>query len=70
MEKISLRYVAAGILTLKVSLISFLLWKIFSSTPNPLYSFSVDNEFLLFIGAGFIAQIIDGALGMAYGVSV
>jgi uncharacterized membrane protein YfcA len=29
----------------------------------------MDREFLLFIGAGFVAQIIDGALGMAYGVS-
>jgi uncharacterized protein len=64
-----MRYVAALILTLKVSLISFLLWKIFTSTPNPLYTFSLDNEFLWFIGAGFVAQIIDGALGMAYGVS-
>ncbi|MBN2485607.1 MAG: sulfite exporter TauE/SafE family protein [Bacteroidales bacterium] len=28
-----------------------------------------DYNLLLFIGAGFIAQLIDGALGMAYGVS-
>jgi hypothetical protein len=69
MEKINLKYVAAIIITLKVSLISFLLWKIFTSHPNPLYTFSFDKEFLLYIGAGFIAQIIDGALGMAYGVS-
>jgi uncharacterized membrane protein YfcA len=26
-------------------------------------------EFGLFVAAGFIAQLIDGALGMAYGVS-
>lgn len=30
---------------------------------------SVDNQFILFIVGGFIAQMIDGALGMAYGVS-
>lgn len=56
-------------ITLKLSLISFLLWKIFTTHPNPLYTFSFDKEFLLFIAAGFVAQIIDGALGMAYGVS-
>jgi len=27
------------------------------------------QEFALYIVAGFIAQIIDGALGMAYGVT-
>lgn len=30
---------------------------------------SVDREFLLFVLGGFIAQMVDGALGMAYGVS-
>ncbi|MGV3659411.1 MAG: sulfite exporter TauE/SafE family protein [Prosthecobacter sp.] len=29
----------------------------------------MDPDFLLYIAAGFIAQMIDGALGMAYGVS-
>jgi uncharacterized protein len=28
----------------------------------------VTSEFILFLGIGFIAQLIDGALGMAYGV--
>jgi uncharacterized membrane protein YfcA len=27
------------------------------------------NRFLLFVAAGFIAQMIDGMLGMAYGIS-
>ena len=69
MEKVNFKYVAIVMITLKVSLVSFLLWKIFTSHPNPLYTFSFDKEFLLFIAAGFVAQIIDGALGMAYGVS-
>jgi uncharacterized protein len=30
---------------------------------------SVDEELLIFTAAGFIAQMIDGALGMAYGVT-
>ena len=29
----------------------------------------MDNEFYLFILAGFLAQLVDGALGMAYGVT-
>ncbi|MFO0358461.1 MAG: TSUP family transporter [Sphingobacteriaceae bacterium] len=31
---------------------------------------TIDSNFLLFVAGGFIAQMIDGALGMAYGVSV
>ena len=69
MEKINFKYVAFAMITLKLSLIGFLGWKIFTTHPNPLYTFSFDKEFLLFIAAGFVAQIIDGALGMAYGVS-
>ncbi len=29
----------------------------------------IDSHFLWFVLAGFVAQVIDGALGMAYGVS-
>jgi hypothetical protein len=38
---------------------------------NDVTSFAAlfDYQLLLFVGAGFIAQLIDGALGMAYGVS-
>lgn len=40
---------------------------IFNSCSSLFYS--LDTQFLLFILGGFIAQLIDGALGMAYGVS-
>jgi uncharacterized membrane protein YfcA len=69
MEKVNFKYVAFAMITLKLSLIGFLGWKILSTHPNPLYTFSFDKEFILYIAAGFVAQIIDGALGMAYGVS-
>ncbi|MET0182495.1 MAG: sulfite exporter TauE/SafE family protein [Caulobacterales bacterium] len=36
---------------------------LFSGSSNPLL-----EGFLLFLGVGFIAQLVDGALGMAYGV--
>jgi hypothetical protein len=29
---------------------------------------SVTTEFMLLLGIGFVAQLVDGALGMAYGV--
>lgn len=69
MEKTNFKYVAGIILLLKFSLIGYLLYKIFHTTPNPLLTFSIDREFVLLVLAGFTAQIIDGALGMAYGVS-
>lgn len=36
---------------------------LFAGSANPLL-----EGFLLFLGVGFIAQLVDGALGMAYGV--
>ena len=30
---------------------------------------SIDTSFYLFMGAGFIAQMVDGAVGMGYGVT-
>jgi uncharacterized membrane protein YfcA len=69
MEKTNFKYVAGIMLILKFSLIGFMVYKIISTSPSPLTTFSLDKEFLLLILAGFVAQIIDGALGMAYGVS-
>ncbi len=56
------------IVTLKTSLIIFIILQltVFSNTG---FDISFDNLFLFFVVAGFIAQLIDGALGMAYGVS-
>ncbi len=38
------------------------------STGVPM-EFTFDQQFFLFVVVGFVAQIIDGALGMAYGVT-
>lgn len=57
-----------------IMLIGHLLFTLFplSSISNIFSSFinSIDSSILLYILGGFIAQMIDGALGMAYGVSV
>ena len=67
MEKLKFKHITFVILGLKVLIIAWLLWQFFHSKTNQ--GFVFDNEFLLFCLAGFIAQIIDGTLGMAYGVS-
>ncbi len=67
MEKIiRFRFIGITILLFGAALISFLVWTFFKKAPEgPLF----DQTFLYFALAGFVAQIIDGALGMAYGVS-
>jgi uncharacterized protein len=49
-------------------LFSFLPLRYFGNQAQVLFA-SLDSEILIFMAAGFIAQLIDGALGMAYGVS-
>ncbi|WP_149913920.1 sulfite exporter TauE/SafE family protein [Sphingobacterium cavernae] len=55
------------ILLLKVVIISYFGYLITQAVHNNTVDF--DTTFFLFIVAGFFAQLIDGALGMAYGVS-
>ncbi len=68
LSTISLRHIGILIIILKSALILFFVLQIlfFSSEAN---TFSFDNNIFIFIAAGFAAQLIDGALGMAYGVS-
>ncbi len=66
-DKVRLRHIGLAILVLKALLIIYLFIYVF-----PLISFSAadfDVTFLWFVLAGFMAQMIDGTLGMAYGVS-
>ena len=67
MKRFTLRHIGITIIVLKFSLIIFLL-----ATVLPKVSWSdisISSTFLLFSLIGFVAQIIDGTLGMAYGVS-
>jgi uncharacterized membrane protein YfcA len=64
MDKIiRLKHIGLVIVILKASLILFFL------TQIDFTSFRLEENFIWFVVAGFIAQMIDGALGMAYGVS-
>ncbi len=67
MNSIRLRHIGAVILLFKAALIAMLIWMIIKS-PNPTH-LAMDGEFLFFVAGGFAAQMIDGLLGMAYGVS-
>lgn len=66
-DKFKFRHITFVILALKLVFIGWLIWEFIRS--NQQQTFTFDKEFLLFCLAGFIAQLIDGTLGMAYGVS-
>src|SRR5690349_20599622 len=47
----------------------FLIIELPQMAPHPGRTYFMDLNILVFILVGFVAQMIDGALGMAYGVS-
>lgn len=67
MEKLQFKHISYVILALKVCIIGWLVWQFFFTGADN--SFVADEQFFLFCLVGFIAQLIDGTLGMAYGVS-
>lgn len=67
MKKIKLRDISLTIVILKVVLIAVVLIKYLPKAS--MEDLKLDDTFFLFLVAGFLAQIVDGALGMAYGVT-
>lgn len=67
MEKIKLRHISLLIVALKIVLITIVLVKYLPGASSEDLKF--DSTFFWFLLAGFLAQIVDGALGMAYGVT-
>ena len=67
MEKIKLRHISFLIVVLKIVLIAIVLVKYLPEASSEDLKF--DSTFFWFLLAGFLAQIVDGALGMAYGVT-
>jgi uncharacterized membrane protein YfcA len=67
MYGITFRHIGWAIIFLKITLISFLLITILPAVKTS--DIRIDITFFQFILVGFIAQMIDGTLGMAYGVS-
>lgn len=68
MEKISRRHIGIIIISLKLLFVSLAIWTFMQGGLKEIY-FEVDTTFFWFMLAGFLAQLIDGALGMAYGVT-
>ena len=60
-------YISAAILVLKAVVGLWLVWEFVHSPEAGTFTFS--KQFWWFCLAGFIAQLIDGALGMAHGVT-
>jgi len=67
MEKIKLKHITIVIVALKIILISIVVIKYLPEASKEDLLF--DQTFFWFLLAGFLAQIVDGALGMAYGVT-
>src|SRR5690606_38568944 len=66
-NRINAKHISIGMVLLKLALVAILLVK-YLPTASP-SDWHVNATFFWFILAGFIAQIVDGALGMAYGVT-
>ncbi|WP_460671476.1 sulfite exporter TauE/SafE family protein [Larkinella ripae] len=62
------RFVIVGVITL-VLFIGVAAWQLLNIPVQPVVDELVHPTFWLFVLAGFVAQTIDGALGMAYGIS-
>lgn len=67
MKLLKLWHIGFAILVLKVVLITYLLVTVLP-TVNA-FDLIPGNTFYIFVIVGFVAQMIDGTLGMAYGVS-
>ena len=67
LDTLSLRNIGNAIIGLKAIAISIMAYLLFQEVQSGTTLF--DENFKWFFLAGFLAQIIDGALGMAYGVS-
>jgi len=66
-ENVQIKFIAYAMIFMKISLLGILIYRI--STGLSGFSFTFDTVLLYYIGIGFIAQLVDGALGMAYGAS-
>lgn len=67
MSKIKTWHISLIIISLKLSLVALVLVKYLPTASAE--DLTLDRTFLLFLLAGFFAQMVDGALGMAYGAT-
>ncbi len=66
-RKIQLKHIAWVIVLLKVLIVTYFVFLLVRGYQSKTLNF--DKTFFEFVLVGFVAEVIDGALGMAYGVS-
>jgi uncharacterized membrane protein YfcA len=66
-ENIQMKFIAYAMVFMKISLLGILIYRI--ATGINTIHFNFDTILLYYVGIGFVAQLVDGALGMAYGAS-
>jgi len=66
-NRINAKHISIGMVLLKLALVAILLVK-YLPTASP-SDWHINSTFFWFVLAGFLAQIVDGALGMAYGAT-
>ncbi|MBK9398881.1 MAG: sulfite exporter TauE/SafE family protein [Saprospiraceae bacterium] len=66
-EHITNKHISRVIIIIKSALVLVLAFKLWQASQSG-YQLNIDREFFIFLAVGFIAEIVDGALGMAYGV--
>ncbi len=66
-ERVQIKFIAYLMVFMKISLLGILFYRISSGIGS--FNLVIDNQLFYYIGAGFLAQLVDGALGMAYGAS-
>ncbi|MEY3051094.1 MAG: hypothetical protein RLY31_879 [Bacteroidota bacterium] len=67
MEKITLRHISILMIAGKAMALGWMGWQVYEAQASG--GWYADRFFWICAGVGFLAQLIDGALGMAYGVS-
>ncbi len=66
-DNIKFRNVAIVMVMMKVALLAVLVYRVYIDFDKG--AFELDSLFYFFVFVGFIAQLIDGSLGMAYGAT-
>jgi uncharacterized membrane protein YfcA len=64
---VTFRQIAITMLFMKLVIITYFAYLLIGELYDGTLLF--DSTFFIFMGVGFLAQVVDGALGMAYGVS-
>jgi len=65
-NKVTFRQIGLSILSFKVLILFYFAYLLITQFTSKEFTF--DESFYIFLVVGFLAQMIDGALGMAYGI--